>query len=128
MGITFRVDHDRRRILARGKGRLPYEEVCEYSEAVRPLHLIGYDVLFNAAAVVATITPNQVRGPAVRAQQVPAAPAPWGKTAIVANEPVVFGLSQMYATLAKSAGLRVGVFYGLVEAKAWLDSRRAPGG
>jgi hypothetical protein len=52
MGITFRVDHDRRRVLARGEGRLTYEEVCEYGEAVRPLHLIGYDVLFDAAAVV----------------------------------------------------------------------------
>jgi hypothetical protein len=128
MGITFRVDHDRRRILARGKGRLTYKEVCEYSEAVRPLHLIGYDVLFDAAAVVATITPDQVRELAVRAQQVPAALAPWGKTAIVAKKPVVLILSQMYATLAERAGPKVGVFYTLAAAEEWLGSKPAPGG
>jgi hypothetical protein len=128
MGITFRVDHDHRRILARGQGRLTYEEVCEYSDAVRPHRVAGYDVLFDAAAVVATLTPDQIRTLAVRAQQEPTPLAPWGATAIVAKEPVVFGLSRMYATLAERAGLRVGVFYGLAEAEAWLDSRRAPGG
>jgi hypothetical protein len=128
MGITFRVDHDRRRILASGEGRLTYEEVCDCSDAVRPLHLIGYDVLFDAAAVVATLTPDQIRTLAARARQVPAAPAPWGMVAIVAKEPVVFGLSRTYATLAESAGLQVGVFYGLAEAEEWLGSRRAPGG
>jgi hypothetical protein len=128
MGITYVVDHERRRISARGEGRLTYEEVCDYGEAVRPFRMVGYDELFDAAAVVATLTPDQIRTLAVRAQQEPTPPAPWGMTAIVAKEPVVFGLSRMYATLAESAGLRVGVFYGLAEAEAWLDSRRAPGG
>jgi hypothetical protein len=128
MSITFRVDHDRQLILASGEGRLTYEEVCDYSEAVRPLHLIGYDVLFDATPVVATITPDEVRKLAVRAQQVPAAPAPWGMTAIVAKEPVVFGLSRMYATLAESAGPKVGVFYTLAEAEEWLGFQSASGG
>jgi hypothetical protein len=127
MSITFRVDHGRRRILASGEGRLTYEEVCDYNEAVRPLHLVGYDILFDAAAVVATITPDEVRKLVARAQQVPAAPAPWGLTAIVAKEPVVFGLSRMYATLAESAGPKVGVFYTLAEAEEWLGSQAASG-
>jgi hypothetical protein len=123
MSITFRVDHDRRRILASGEGRLTYEEVTEYSAAVRPLRMVGYDVLFDAAAVVATLTPEQIRTLAVRAQLEPTPPAPWGVTAIVAKEPAVFGLSRMYAILAESAGQQVGVFYDLAEAEEWLGAQ-----
>ena len=128
MSITFRVDHERRRILACGEGRLTYEEVCDYGVAVRPFRMVGYDELFDAAAVVATLTPDQIRTLATRAQQEATATALWGMIAIVAKEPVVFGLSRMYATLAESAGLKVAVFYDLAEAEEWLGSRRAPGG
>jgi CO/xanthine dehydrogenase Mo-binding subunit len=120
MGITFRVDHERRRILATGEGQLTFEEVCDYADAIRPYRMVGYDELFDAAAVHATLTPDQIRTLAARAQQAPTPPAPWGVIAIVAKEPVVFGLSRMYATLAESAGLKVGVFYGLPEAEEWL--------
>jgi hypothetical protein len=127
MSITFRVDHDRRRIHANGEGRLTFEEVCDYAAAVRPYRMAGYDELFDAAAVVATLTPDQIRTLAVRAQQEPPPPTPLGLIAIVAKEPVVFGLSRMYAILAESAGLQVGVFYSLAEAEEWLGARAGAG-
>ena len=123
MAITFRVDHERRRILSRGEGQLTFEEVCDFAIATRPYRMIGYDELFDAAAVTATLSPDQIRTLAVRAQQAPPPAVPWGALAIVAKEPVIFGLSRMYATLAESAGLQVGVFYGIPEAEEWLQQR-----
>jgi hypothetical protein len=124
MGITFRVDHDRRRIFASGEGQLTYQEVTDYAAAVRPVRMIGYDMLFDATAVVLTLSPEQIRTLTARAQLEPMPPAPRGATAIVAKQPAVFGLSRMYATLAESAGLQVGVFYDLAEAEEWLRANQ----
>jgi hypothetical protein len=120
MGMTLRVDHERQRIVASGEGPPTYEEICGYVDAVRPHRLAGYDELFDATETVATLTAEQMRSLAVRAHQAPSSPVPWGLTAIVAREPAVFGLWRMYATLSEGAGVRVGVFYRLAEAEAWL--------
>jgi hypothetical protein len=120
MGITLRVDDERRRIVASGEGPLSYEEVCDYVDAVRPHRMAGYDELFDATETAATLTAEQMRSLAVRAHQAPNSPVPWGLTAIVAKEPAVFGLWRMYAILSEGAGVRVGVFYRLAEAEAWL--------
>jgi hypothetical protein len=128
MGITFRVDHECRRIFASGEGQLTYKEFCDYGDAVRPHHVAGYHELFDATAVVATLTPDQMRTLAVRVNLIHATEAHPGMTAIVAREPAIFGLSRMYATLTEGAGPEVGVFYTLAEAEEWLGSRPAPRG
>src|SRR5713226_5735817 len=54
--------------------------------------------------------------------------SPIGKTAIVATEPVVFGLARMYAILCEQMGPPVEVFRTVAEAEQWLDSRASATG
>jgi hypothetical protein len=122
VGITYFVDHARRRISARGEGPLSFEAICAYTDAGRRARVAGYDEIFDATAAVPDVTAEQVRQLVVRVHQT-APLRTWGATAIVATQPFVFGLARMYGILCEAVGAHVEVFRTFAEAERWLDSR-----
>jgi len=46
--------------------------------------------------------------------------------AIVATQPVLFGMSRVYAALSDQAAGQVGAFYELAEAERWLAAQKVP--
>jgi hypothetical protein len=122
MGITYVVDHERRRISGRGEGPLSYEEFCDYADAGQRERAAGYDVIFDATGAVPNLTGEQVQQLVLRVHETPPLRL-WGETAIVATEPVVFGLARMYGILCERVGASVEVFRTVAEAERWLDSR-----
>jgi hypothetical protein len=122
MGITYTVDHERRRVLARVEGLLTFADLSAYVDAGERERAPGYCELFDACGVTAAdLTGMQVQAMVWRAVQAHRK-TPLGSTAIVATQPVVFGLARMYATLCEWAGNSVAVFRTVEEAERWLDS------
>jgi hypothetical protein len=53
-----------------------------------------------------------------------AAHGPRGPVAVVATNPLLFGMARVYAALSDMAAGDVGVFYDLVKAEHWLGKRK----
>jgi hypothetical protein len=124
MPITFVVDYERRRVSTRAEGIISFAEIAEHADAESLSRDPAYDELFDATDALVELTAADVRELVLLTNEA-ILKHPVGATAIVATQPVVFGLARMYATLCESVGVRVGVFRTVGEAEKWLDS---PGG
>ena len=49
-----------------------------------------------------------------------------GPVAIVATQPMLFGMSRMRAALSDQAAGQIGTFYELAEAERWLAAQQVP--
>jgi hypothetical protein len=126
MGITYVVDHARRRVLTRADGVITFADITAHIDAETGDRPASYQELFDATGTTTDLTAEQVQTMVQRASQA-FQKEPIGETAIVATEPVVFGLARMYAILCEHAGVPVEVFRTVAAAELWLDSRRKTG-
>ncbi len=122
MPITFSVDHERRRVSTRAEGLLTFADIAAHVDAELQQRDPAFDELFDATGAVAEVTAAEVGSLTLRAAEV-LRKRPVGATAIVATQPVVFGLARMYATLCEALGVRVGVFRTVPDADAWLNAQ-----
>jgi hypothetical protein len=122
MGITYVVDHARRRVLTRAEGLLTLVDIAAHADAETRERSPSYQELFDATGATTDLTAEQVQAMVLRAYQA-FQKEPIGEIAIVATEPVVFGLARMYAILCEQVGVTVEVFRTVAEAEQWLDSR-----
>jgi hypothetical protein len=123
MGITYVVDHARRRVLTRADGLITFADIAAHSDAEMRDRPLGYQELFDATGATTDLTAEQVQTMVQRAYQV-FQKEPVGEVAIVATEPVMFGLARMYAILCEQTGPPAEVFRTVADAEQWLDSRR----
>jgi hypothetical protein len=130
MPIEYRVDHDRRLVLAEAHGTLSTDEIFRYQREVwsRP-DVIGYDELADMSDVrdVTQTTPGRMRELAgLSASMDPERGR--SRFAIVAPQQEIFGLGRMYEAyrgLANRSTKRVAVFRDRVEALRWLSGEGA---
>jgi hypothetical protein len=122
MPITFVVDYERRRVSTRAEGVITFAEIAEHADSQSQGRDPTYDELFDATGALVDLTVAQVRELVYFVSQANRK-LPLGATAIVATQPVVFGLARMYSMLCESVGARVGVFRTVGEAEKWLESR-----
>jgi hypothetical protein len=123
MGITYVVDHARRRVLTRAEGLLTFAEMVAHIDAEMRERPPGYQELFDATGAPTDLTAEQVQTMVQRGNQA-SQKEPIGDVAIVATEPATFGLARMYSILCEQTGPRVEVFRTVADAELWLDSRR----
>jgi hypothetical protein len=127
MGITYVVDHARRRVLARAEGLLTFPDIAAHIDAEIRDRPPSYQELFDATGATTDLTAEQVQTMVQHTYQA-LQKEPVGEVAIVATEPATFGLSRMYSILCEQTGPRVEVFRSVADAEHWLDSRRGVGG
>ena len=126
MPIEFRIDHDNRRVLAKGLGRLSDEDVFDYQRDVWSREdVAGYDELMDMRQVDSIESPSteRIRELASLSAEMDS-PKKASKFAIVATTPEAFGLGRMYEAyrgLHAESTKQVGVFKTMDEALAFLS-------
>jgi hypothetical protein len=130
MPITYRIDHEKRVILARGYGSFTDADVFEYQRAVWSRQdVAGYDELIDMTYVSDIQLPS---GQRVRELASMAAhmdhPSASSRFAIVAPQDVAYGMGRMFQAYRGSENgstKDVGVFRTLNEALAFLGITEA---
>jgi len=129
MPIEYRIDHDRRRVVAHGTGTVTTEDIYAYQHEVwaRP-EVSGFDQLVDMSTADHIDAPvpsaDGMRDLAALAAGMdhPVQPS---RFAIVAPGDLAFGLGRMYSTyreLEPRSTKAVRVFRTMDEALAWLDA------
>ncbi len=122
MPITYRIDAQRRLIVATATGELSDEDLHAYAFAVAddPANAPDVRELFDLRGVSAVaVTADGVRQVAQTVSEIDVAGKP-SKLAIVAVSAVAFGLARMYQVLRSDAPRDIQVFDDMNEALAWL--------
>jgi hypothetical protein len=126
MPIEYRIDHNRRLVLAEGRGVLSDEDVFEYQRAVwLRAEVAGYDELMDMRMVERINVASADRVGQLAALSASMDVGRASKFAIVAPQDLAFGLGRMYQTfrgLEESSTKEVGVFRTLDEAMAFLST------
>lgn len=126
MPIEYRIDHERRLVLAEGKGVLTHKDIVGYQREVwtRP-EVQGFDELVDMSNV-AEIAGTSAVGVREIAEVSVATDPPEGtpKFAIVAPGDLAFALGRMYESfreITPGSKKEVAVFRTRDEAFAWLE-------
>ena len=125
MPIEYRIDHDRKLVVAKGRGTVTDPDVFGYQRDVWSRNdVAGYDELIDMSEVehIAVPSVNRVCELASLSATMDAV-SPASKLAIIAPENLAFGLGRMYATyreLDPRSRKRVEVFRSVGEALVFL--------
>jgi hypothetical protein len=120
MPITWFVDNQRGRLQTRAVGRISYEEILKHLEVEGRERALGYHELFDADDATTTLTGDQVRQLVWHVRHL-LAREPFGPTAIVATNDLVYGMARMLAIWCEDTGPSFGVFRDVATAEGWLD-------
>jgi hypothetical protein len=129
MPIAYRIDHERRIIVARGYGMFSEKDVFDYQhEAWASRDVIGYDELVDMSHVSDVTLPpgGRVKELASFAALMDLAPS---RLAIVAPGDLAYGLGrvfQAYRHGETQSAKQVGVFRSLEEAVTFLGLKELP--
>jgi hypothetical protein len=133
MPIEYRIDHDRRLVLAAGRGTVTDDDVFGYQREVwsRP-DVAGYDEFVDMSRVAEIAVPSvdRVRQLAALSAGMDA-PDTASKFAVLAPQDVAYGLGRMfqaYRELNPRGTKEVGVFRTRAEALAFLGVADLPDG
>lgn len=131
MPIEYRINHERRLVLAKGSGTLAHDDVFSYQREVwsKP-EVAAYDELMDMSGVEEIVVPSrdQVRQLAALSAGMDLLACPT-KFAIVAPSELAFGLGRMYETyrsLESRSTKQVGVFRSMGEALVFLSIEGDP--
>lgn len=132
MPIEYRIDHERRLVLAAGHGEFTSEDVFAYQREVwsRP-DVVGYNELIDMSGVTSIPLPDpkRVRDLAQVSAAMDVPETSGTKFAIFAPTDESFGLGRMYQTyreLQDGGKKEVGVFRTFDDALAFLGVARRP--
>jgi hypothetical protein len=126
MPIDYRVDHERRLVLAEGYGAVTADDIFAYQrETWSRTDVSGYDELVDMTAVVQIVEPTSDgmrRLAGLSAQTDP--PSGGTRFAIVAPQDFAYGLGRMYEAyraLNPRSTKQIAVFRSREEAFRWLS-------
>lgn len=127
MPVTYQIDHETGTIDTRCTGAVTLDEVMahfseleRYPSLPRPL-----DVLLDLEAVTSPPSSEQLKV-VVASVAVLRSRVTWGRCAIVASRPVMFGMSRMFEILTETLFASSWSFRTRAEAESWL--RNDPSG
>jgi len=131
MPIAYRIDHEKKIVLARGYGAFTEANIFGYQREVwsRP-EVAGYDELVDMTEVTSIVSPSaeRIEDLARVASEMDWHSSP-SRFAIVAPGDLAFGLGRMLQSFREAqegSTKRVGVFRTLKEALAFLTLAEAP--
>jgi hypothetical protein len=125
MPIEYRVDPDRRLVVAEGHGTVSFEEITQYQRDLwARSDLAGYDELMDMTDVQAALQPTPARMKEL-AELAATMDSAHGRSrfAIVAPQHEFFGLGRMYEAyrgMASRSTRQVAVFRDRAQAMLWL--------
>jgi hypothetical protein len=130
MGIEYRIDDERRMVLAQGCGVVTPENVFAYQREVwSRAELAGYNELFDMTEVERLEPPSKgsVRDLADLAAGMDSSGCS-SKFAIVASDDLAFGIGRMYQSYREfdpRSTKEVAVFRSMAAALKWLDAEES---
>ena len=126
MPIKYVLDRARQRLTIIGRDPVGVPDVLAWLERQAADGSWPYGTLDDLRLVTWNPTTEEVRRILRRVVTLSATHGPRGPSAIVATQPVLFGMAHMYSALSDPAAGPVEAFYELAEAERWLDVRQAP--
>ena len=120
MPIHYSFDSTRARLVTRADGVVTFHEINAHLDMEQRKRDLELPELFDARGATTDLTAAQVRRLVDRVTKLLRA-ADLGATAVVTNDPALFGLARMYAALAKQSGVWTEVFQDVAAASRWLD-------
>jgi hypothetical protein len=120
MPIVYVIDRFLQRMVTRAEGLVTFADITAHLDAEAREHGLGLPELIDARSAMTNITPNEVRQ-LVHCVHDMVQRQPFGPTAILATNDVVFGMARMFSILVESHGVAVEVFRDPQSASAWLD-------
>ncbi|MDB4908508.1 MAG: hypothetical protein JWO05_3292 [Gemmatimonadetes bacterium] len=119
MGMQYRIDPNRRLVLARGWGVISTRDLQDFTSQ---LHAdLRFDPDLRSLTDLRDVTDVTVTERELRATAWMPLYSAGVRRAIVASSDIAYGLSRMYAQHAKRFGGNVRVFRTMEEAEAWLE-------
>lgn len=121
MPIRTAADPPTRCLRARVEGKLGAADLLAHLEARRADNTLALAEVLDAREATTDLTSVEVQRLADWMRRT-ANREPLGPLAIVASDPVLYGMARMYALLCDNAGAHVEVFRAVDTAEAWLAS------
>jgi hypothetical protein len=120
MPIRFTYDDQKNILFTTAEGLVCYEEVQRHLDAEAAANDLGYREIIDASAASTNITVDQTKELARRLEALMHG-APFGRTAVVTNNDVVFGMTRMLSILSELwSGPQIEVFRSFDDGLAWL--------
>jgi hypothetical protein len=125
MPISFRVDHEQRRLYTDAEGVITLADLQKHIDEEIRVRGPGYTELFDATRATTTLTADEVRQLVDRIR-VRFRDKAFGACAFVTRSEVFYGMLRMFQILREPDDAVVGVFRDRDEALRWLDEVSAP--
>jgi hypothetical protein len=121
MAVTFKIDHDAKRIVAVASGILSCEEILDYLKEKQTAQALGFAELFDVRGVTLDLSISELHkiASAVRAAM---GETRQGRVAVVTNSSFIRGLAQTYAAMTSIENPEFDVFHDLEQARGWAFS------
>lgn len=118
MGMSYKIDQERRLVITRGWGELSTRELLDVISQI--LSDPRFDPDYRSLGDLRDVTSVSVDTMATA--QVAAAPlfADGARRAIVATSDVAYGMARMFAAYSERAGYEVHIFREMAPAEEWL--------
>jgi len=124
MPIDFIYDEANDILLATATGLVTFAELRKHLNRESTARALGYREIFDASSATTDMTSDQVRA-LVSIMNDLMKRGPFGPTAVVTKNDLVYGMARMIEILAELAGgPSIRVFRMLDEAKQWLIETR----
>jgi hypothetical protein len=123
MSIEYVLDPARQRLTIVGRDPVGEPDVVEWLERQAVDGAWAYGALVDLRLVAWNPTTEEIRRILRWVVTLSVLRGPRGPVAVVATQPVLFGMAHMYAALSDQA---VEAFYELAEAERWLAEQQTP--
>lgn len=119
MGMTYKIDRDRRLVLTRAWGVLSTRDLADVMSQI--LLDPRFDPMYRSLGDLRDVTDITVD--AMDTARTAASPifAEGTRRAIVATSEVAYGMARMFATFAERSGQQVRIFREMGPAEEWLE-------
>jgi hypothetical protein len=126
VGFDYVRDDGRRRIRITANQPLQGDDLIAIVERQVREDAWTYGILYDLRAVSGATPKGDVRAVADHVLALVTVHGPRGAVALVTRTIDMVGTGQMYAFLGARAGIKVEVFWDLIEAERWLDEQQLP--
>ena len=119
MGMSYKIDQERRLVITRGWGELSSRELFDVMSQI--LLDPRFDPTYSSLGDLREVT--NVTVDTFATAQTAASPlfAEGTRRAIVATSDVAFGMARMFAAFSERSGHEVRIFRQMTPAEAWLE-------
>jgi hypothetical protein len=122
MPIRFSYDQERRILFTTAEGVLSLAEILRHLDEEGSARALGYKEIIDACTAKTNLTVEEVRQLERRLEALMRA-CPFGPTAIISTNDVVYGMFRMLSTLSElRSGPKIGVFRSAEDGLAWLQN------